>query len=85
MWPGSEFCGWDPLEPGNTALQSALCYCCKRCKRGVDLIANVPIQSATSHLEIRRVPAALVMGSGRSPVVFTEGVDSSLAGLGERS
>ena len=46
-------------------------------QRDVDLIANVPIQSATSHLEIRRVLAALFARSGRSPVVFTEGADSS--------
>jgi hypothetical protein len=46
-------------------------------QRGVDLIAIVPIQSATSRLEIRRVLAALSSRCGRSPVVSTEGADSS--------
>jgi hypothetical protein len=46
-------------------------------QRGVDLIAVVPIQSATSRSEIRRVPAALFSRCGRSPVVFTEGADPS--------
>jgi hypothetical protein len=45
-------------------------------QRDVDLIAKWPTQSAMSHLEIRRVLAALLLRCGRSPVVFTEGVDS---------
>jgi hypothetical protein len=46
-------------------------------QRGVDLIAIVPIQPATSRLEIRHVLAALSSRCGRSLVVSTEGADSS--------
>ena len=66
------------LEPGKIELlQSAFDAVCKLRRRDVDLIASVPIQTATSQSEIRRVLAALLTGCGRSPVVFTEGFDSS--------
>jgi hypothetical protein len=53
-------------------------------QRGVDLIAIVPIQSATSHSEIRRVPAALIEVRPLDGSLHRRGRLQS-EGLGERS
>ena len=85
--------GWDcglalrwaykvPLEPGSEALQSAFDAVASDAE-GCGSDSLWPIQSATSHLEIRLVLAA--PRCGRSMVVFTEGADSSPLDWGSAS